>query len=98
MEKRVKIFKRLPSDAGITFEGFEKVKIESRTIVKEKFDRYFNIIQTEKNPSLRMIVGEWGEGKTDAYERYIKTKVEELNYRSLFVSASTISNSYELST
>ena len=91
-----KKFNKLPSDAGVVFEGFEKITIESRRSVKEKLEDFINIVKFERKPAARVIIGEWGEGKTDAFYRYIKPKAEEIGYRAFFVSASTLSNSFEL--
>jgi len=92
-----KIFIKLPSDAGVVFEGFERITIKSRLEVKKKLEEFIDIIKSERKPTMRVIVGEWGEGKTDAFRRYIDPATKEIGYDAFFVSASTLSNSFELS-
>jgi len=91
-----RIFNRLPSDAGVVFEGFERITIQSRLYVKKKLEEFIEIIKSERKPTMRVIVGEWGEGKTDAFKRYIEPITKEIGYGAFFVSASTLSNSFEL--
>ena len=92
--KLVEGFKRWPSDAGVTFEGFEEIHLKSREIVRKKLEDFIKYCLDSKKPAIRVLLGEWGEGKTDAFARYIKPKVEaEKNYAFL-VSASTLSNAY----
>ena len=91
-----KIFNKLPSDAGVVFEGFERITIKSRLDVKKKLEEFIDIVKSERKPTMRVIVGEWGEGKTDAFKRYIEPITKEIGYDAFFVSASTLSNSFEL--
>lgn len=96
MEKEcTKKYDRLPSISGTPFSGFEDIGIESREIVE---DRIINFIQYCKNEaeavSARFILGEWGEGKTDSYNRLIKPEIEKNDDYIFFVSASRLSNSY----
>jgi len=91
-----RIYNRLPSDAGVTFEGFEDIKLKSRESVKEKLEDFMDYCKNARKPAIRVILGEWGEGKTDAYKRYIKPKAEAENNYAFFVSASTLSNGYEV--
>ena len=91
-----KIFNKLPSDAGVVFEGFERITIKSRLDVKKRLEDFIDIVKSERKPTMRVIVGEWGEGKTDAFKRYIEPTTKEIGYHALFVSASTLSNSFEL--
>ncbi len=85
--------KRLPSDAGITFVGYEDIKISSRELVRERLQEFMNFCRTSNKPTARVILGEWGEGKTDAFGRYIKRYAESHGDAAFAVSASTISNS-----
>lgn len=94
MKKFVSRYKILPSDAGITFEGFEKISIPSRQIVKKKLEDFIVTASSSRKPTLRVLLGEWGEGKTDAYRRFLKPTLESQGNRPLFVSASTIANSF----
>jgi len=90
-----RIYDRLPSDAGVTFEGFENIKLKSRESVKKKLEDFMNYCKNARKPSIRVILGEWGEGKTDAYRRYIVPKAKADDNYAFFVSASTLSNAYE---
>jgi len=90
-----KIYDRLPSDAGVTFEGFEDIRLKSRESVKEKLEDFMEYCKNAQKPAIRVILGEWGEGKTDAYKRYIEPKVKADGNYAFFVSASTLSNGYE---
>jgi len=90
-----RIYERLPSDAGVTFEGFEDIKLKSRESVKEKLEDFIEYCKNARKPAIRVILGEWGEGKTDAYKRYIEPKAKADGNYAFFVSASTLSNGYE---
>lgn len=92
-----RVYNRLPSDAGITFEGFGDIIIETRKKVKKQLEEFINYCYTTNKSALRVLIGEWGEGKTDAYYRYIQPKTEEEKHYSFFVSASTLANGYEIS-
>ena len=87
---------RLPSDTGVTFEGFEDIKIDSREAVRERLEDFIDYSKDARKPSIRLILGEWGEGKTDAYRRYILPRSKKEGNHAFFVSASTISNSFSL--
>jgi hypothetical protein len=95
--KPTRIFDRLPSDAGVTFEGFEDIRIKGRESVKAKLEDFMGYCKDAKKPAIRVILGEWGEGKTDAYKRYIQPKCQAEGNYAFFVSASTLSNCFELS-
>ncbi|MCD6357360.1 MAG: hypothetical protein J7L75_02155 [Thermoproteales archaeon] len=95
MENKItKKFDRLPSDAGLTFEGVEGIPLEGRKYVKKELDEFINIIKEETKPTIRIIVGEWGMGKDDAYIRYIKPNAKN-NYIPLYLSTPTLSNSFK---
>ncbi|MHA1505882.1 MAG: hypothetical protein ACTSR0_01635 [Candidatus Asgardarchaeia archaeon] len=87
-------YSQLPPESGITFEGFEDIKIPSRSKVKENLNLFLR--KEGRTSSAMIIIGEWGEGKTDAYQRYIKPTVDEMGDVALFVSATTILNSYKI--
>ena len=96
MEKKcTRKYDKLPSISGTPFSGFEDIVIESRQIVE---NRIINFIKYCKNDaegvSARFILGEWGEGKTDSYNRLIRPTVETNDDYIFFVSASRLSNSY----
>jgi len=70
---QTRIFNRLPNIAGVHFDGFEGFKIKSREIVKESIEDFLKYCREEaRGTAARIILGEWGEGKTEAYYRYIK--------------------------
>jgi hypothetical protein len=91
-----RIFDRLPSDSGVTFEGFENVKLRSREEVKKQLEDFMKYCKSSRKPAIRIIVGEWGEGKTDTFERYIKPKAMEENDYAFLISASTLINQYDV--
>jgi hypothetical protein len=82
------------SDAGVTFEGFQTIKIPSREAVREKLQDFLIYCSTAKKPAIRVILGEWGEGKTDTYVRYLSPQCEKQGNSAYFASASTLANSY----
>ncbi len=96
MTGTTKLVERWASDAGVTFEGFEDIKIPSRHIVQEKLDEFVDYCLNARKPTIRVILGEWGEGKTDAYKRYLVPRTKKDNNLAFFVSASTLSNGYDL--
>lgn len=85
----------MPSDAGVTFEGFEEFKIKGRESVRQGLENFIEYCKGAKKPAIRIILGEWGEGKTDAYSRYIVPRSQVDGNHAFFVSASTLSNGYE---
>jgi len=91
-----KIFVKPLSDSGVTFEGYYNLRIESRKIVKDKLNSYLNYAKISRKPTIRVILGEWGEGKTDAYIRYIEPQTKKMNYLSYSIAASSIANAYDL--
>lgn len=86
-------FQRLPPLSGVPFTGFEFAEIESRKPVARQLRDFVKYCLKEAmSPAVQVILGEWGEGKTETYERYIQTAVKAPNYAYL-VSASTIAQS-----
>lgn len=87
---------RLPPDAGVTFDGFDGYSIPSRASVKKKIDEFLNYALKEaSSPAVRAIVGEWGEGKTEAYERYVRAAAGERKFKTCRVLASTLDKCLE---
>jgi hypothetical protein len=83
----------LPPLAGVPFTGFGYAEIESRkSSVKQlrNFVRY--CLKEATSPAVQVILGEWGEGKTEAFQRYIQTAVKVPNY-AYMVSASSVADS-----
>lgn len=84
------------SDAGVTFYGYLNIEIPSRKeAVSKQLDDFLRYSKTSKKPAARVIIGAWGEGKTDTFGRYIKPKTEQQGDYAFFVSASTIANSLD---
>ncbi|MHA1331034.1 MAG: hypothetical protein ACTSR2_08155, partial [Candidatus Hodarchaeales archaeon] len=87
---------RLPSLAGVTFEGFENVKLESRTVVQNQLESFFHSAVNSDRTFVSFLIADWGEGKTDAYFRYIKPYCTKNNHNTILLPAIQISNSYEV--
>jgi hypothetical protein len=96
LSEKTRIFDRLPKDAGVTFEGFEDIRIKSREVVREELEDFLKYCKGARGTALRVITGEWGEGKTDAYVRYIRKKCEDEGNLAFFVSASNLSISFDI--
>ncbi len=68
----------------------------SRASVKKKIDEFLNYALKEaSSPAVRAIVGEWGEGKTEAYERYVRAAAGERKFKTCRVLASTLDKCLE---
>ncbi|HEC88412.1 MAG TPA: hypothetical protein ENI52_03755 [Thermoplasmata archaeon] len=94
--KKTKMFDRLPNVAGVYFDGFKNITIKSREIVKKDIEGFIKYCEKEaRGTAVRVILGEWGEGKSEAYYRYIKPSVEKSEDYAFFLSASTLANCYE---
>lgn len=88
-----KKFEQLPPLAGVHFAGFKDVRIESRQLVVRRLRNFIKYCLKEAtSPAVQVILGEWGEGKTEAYQRYIQPEIKEPNSTYL-VSASTVARS-----
>ena len=82
--------RNLPNPMGIPFIGFEKAKIPGRESVAKLIDEFIKKTKNGKSIEVCLIRAEWGEGKTDAYSRYITKKLQ--NQFCFLVSTSTLSN------
>lgn len=91
-EKQIVRYRKLPSESGVHFHGFEHVPFDSRRKVENQIRAFLGSIKETSNPQVRVILGDWGEGKTELFERFLKTKEEEMNHRVLYCVASNISN------
>ena len=65
-------YNRLPPPQAVPFTGFSYAKIKSREPVAEKLKEFMKRTKEAKYFTTGLIIAEWGEGKSDAYERYIK--------------------------
>ena len=90
-----KMYSRLPITTGIPFSGLEEVKIESREIVEKQIKDFLIYCRTANGISARIILGSWGEGKTDTYTRVIEPEIKKTKDELFFLSATTLVNSYE---
>lgn len=94
--KTTRLYDRLPSLTGVHFEGFENIKIESRENVTRKLEDFIKYCRTSaRGTAVCMILGEWGQGKTETYKRFIEPLFMKKGDYALFVSASTLANSYQ---
>ncbi len=86
-------FRRLPPITGVHFTGFSYAEIESRKHVVSQLRALVKYCLKEAvSPTVQVVIGEWGEGKTEAYDRYVATAVSPPN-RTYLVSASTVAQS-----
>lgn len=93
--KTTQIYNQLPSDTP-RFEGVDDVKIKSRENLVGRLKKLINNAKDmEKGMSVISIIGEWGEGKTDTYTRFINPYVESKDDYAFFVSTSTLANLYK---
>lgn len=89
------VFRRLPPDAAIPFVGFDFARIPSRQDILVKIRTFIDYcIESAKSPSVRVILGEWGEGKSEAYVRYIKPTLEQSRNYATSIDAKAVANSY----
>jgi hypothetical protein len=88
-------FERLPSDAGVpSFTGFEFAHIASRKpVVDQLRDQVKYCTRVAIAPAMCVVLGEWGEGKTEAFERYIEPVASQRGHFAYLVRASTVANS-----
>ncbi|BAW32118.1 conserved hypothetical protein [Methanothermobacter sp. MT-2] len=94
--KTTSLYDRLPSIAGVHFGGFENIKIESRENVTRKLEDFIKYCRSSaKGTAVCMILGEWGQGKTETFKRSIEPLSKKGGDYAFFVSASTLSNSYQ---
>ena len=65
MSGRTKKYDRLPPEPGIPFTGFKFAEIESRKPVASRIAEFINYCMRDaRSPAARIILGEWGEGKS----------------------------------
>jgi len=83
---------RLPPTHPVPFAGFKFAKIPSREPVERRLNQILKKTREATALTVTIIKAEWGEGKTDAFERYIKPEVESHGDIAYLVSTSTIIN------
>ena len=79
---------RLPQPTGIPFAEILGIKIPSRDTVARVLSEFIKKSKMSKNAIISLIKAEWGEGKTDAYDRYITKELDDQFHCS--VSTSTV--------
>jgi SAM-dependent methyltransferase len=88
--KSTQKFAHLPPRTGIPFEGFEFARIKSRLPVAEQLEDFLEQCKQSNSVNVSLIRAEWGEGKTDAYERYLEPKITKEESYCYLISTSTI--------
>jgi len=83
---------QLPPPQAVPFTGFHFAKIKSREPVAKRLKDFMKRTREAEFFTTGLIIAEWGEGKTDVYERYIKPEAERKGYYAYKVSTSTIVN------
>jgi hypothetical protein len=88
------MYSRLPLGPGVpspSLTGFDFAPIESRKPVEKDLRAFMTFCRRDATSlNVKIIKAEWGEGKTDAYERYICPQAEKKGDACYFVSTSTI--------
>jgi hypothetical protein len=83
---------RSPPIHPVPFAGFKFAKIPSREPIEQRLKQVLKKAKESTTLTVTIIRAEWGEGKTDAFERYIKPEVESNGDIAYLVSTSTIIN------
>jgi len=90
------MYSRLPTGPGVptpSLTGFPFAVIESRKPVEKQLRDFMTFCRRDAlSVNVKIIKAEWGEGKTDAYERYIHPEAEKKGDACYFVSTSTIAD------
>lgn len=90
-------FKRLPPESAIPFAGFDFARIPSRQDVFRKIKDFLTYCtRSARSPEAAVILGEWGEGKSEAFERYIRPTIEGERHLALSIDAKAVANSYRV--
>jgi len=83
---------RLPPPQAVPFTGFHFARIKSREPIAEQLKEFMKRTKETNYFTTGLIIAEWGEGKTDAYQRYIKPEADSKGDYAYLVSTSTIVN------
>jgi hypothetical protein len=90
------MYDRLPTGPGVptaSLTGFPFATIESRKPVEKQLRDFMTFCRRDaQSVNVKILKAEWGEGKTDAYERYIHPEAEKNGDACYFVSTSTIAD------
>jgi len=93
--QKTRRFTITPNPAGVHFSGFEHVHFDSRTNIEGQIRAFIASLETADNPRVRVILGDWGDGKSELYERYLKHKEESMNYKIVYCAASSVNNAMQ---
>ena len=89
-----KMYDQLPLGPGVpslSLAGFDFAPIESRKPIERELNAFITYCLRDANSlSVKVVKAEWGEGKTDAYERYIFPQIQRKGEACYFVSTSTL--------
>ncbi len=90
------MYSRLPTGPGVptaSLTGFSFAIIESRKPVEKQLRDFMTFCRRDAlSVNVKILKAEWGEGKTDAYERYIHPEAETSGDACYFASTSTIAD------
>ncbi len=79
-----------------SFPGYSDIKLKSREQFINQLTDFIKFSKKHaKGSTAYPIIGEWGQGKTDSYFRFIKPYVESMEDYALYVSTSTLSQIYK---
>jgi len=88
------LYFRLPTGPGVpspSLTGFDFAVLGSRKPVEKELSAFLTFCRRDaKSLNVKILKAEWGEGKTDAYDRYIHPETEKHQDACYYVSTSTI--------
>ncbi|OLS18919.1 MAG: hypothetical protein HeimC3_48570, partial [Candidatus Heimdallarchaeota archaeon LC_3] len=88
------VFKMLPDRSSTTLGEFPHIKLPSRKNLENEIANYLKkTIHQGTKPSGLIVIGEWGEGKTEIYDSYITTHTSQSNDINLVLSGRSFINS-----
>jgi len=85
-------YDKLPPPQAVPFSGFDFAKIKSREPIEKELETYLKRTKEASFFTASLIIAEWGEGKTDAFNRYILPKTHKDKNIAYLVSTSSIIN------
>src|SRR5262249_16423869 len=100
--ERTALYKRLPPDAGtagfdpsVHLSGFQNIQIPSRVVAERQIHEFLKYCENDATqPAARMLLGSWGEGKTEAFHRCILPRARDRQHRAYLVTSRSIANAY----
>jgi len=86
------IWERLPSESGTHFEGAKEIRLESWDNIKETTNKIISYcVNVAKDPTFIMVLGTWGQGKTEFFKKYLIPKLST-EHHLIFLSANYLIN------